>query len=171
MELTEIIKDIVDGYFSECVADGEIAEKDTYVREHLDGWSPSFSELHELVELAEEGLDNEGSYELNSKTGVRSGLAYLAWDAVCSRCHQAIDDAVKEHDLDLCDGISDSPPDGESDDYDGSHIDGLMVWRLPEWAVWKHVEELGLWADFTTICPPLGLDVMKQSIDDGDALE
>jgi hypothetical protein len=71
---------------------------------------------------------------------------------------------VKEHDLDLCGAVSDSPPyDHEPEEYGD---EGLCLWRQPEWAVWKHIEDLGFWADFTDINPPGGLDKMKDSIDE-----
>ena len=152
------VKDVVDNYFCVCIADGELMgddAKNRWITENIDGQSGRLDD-RELIDMADEGVEHYGSYTIEGKSTVRQALEFLAFYAIESKVHQRIQELVDEHELAECGGLSDSAP----FDHDPERIDDddLFYWRSPRWAVWKQVDELGLWADFTSDHEPTAVD-------------
>lgn len=167
MDADKWVTEVAESYFGECVGAGELmgeSEQYEWVTQTVDG--AGFGDLDDtaLIEMADKGLQSHGSFEISDKYTVRGALNTLAFYGLESGVNTRIRDLIGEHNLDLCDGLSDSPPfDTVAEDLDGD----FSLWRRPRWAVWKYVEELGLWADFTTIHPPSAIDRLGDAIENG----
>jgi hypothetical protein len=162
--MDEIVNVVVERFFSMCVSEGELVDEDArqqWLSENLDS---SFVWLgdKELIDMADEGLEHHGSFTIEGQSTVRQSLTFLAYYGIESNVNSAIQSSIDEHNLDECDGLSDSAP----FDHDPDHVDDdLCYWHRPRWAVWKQIDELGLWADFTKSNPPNAIERLRDAID------
>jgi len=161
------VDDVVADFFSTCAGDGEMmSEDDTndWVHETLDGYNYSQLDDGDLISLADEGLDEYGRLEIGGKDGggVRQALTTLAYYALSSRVNGEIYSKMKGYELEFDQKVSKHPPcDSDPEDY----INDLLLWRRPEWQVWQHVQELGLWIDRTDDNPPSAIDMMGEAVE------
>jgi hypothetical protein len=95
------IADIIEESFDHCLDREEMDEDySDWIHEHTDGtaWDQNV-DTDELIELADEGLENYGDYEVNSKDGFRSAITAMAYYGYTSKLGSEIWDWLNENDL------------------------------------------------------------------------
>lgn len=102
---------------------------------------------YDLIEAAEEGLEEMVEYSLSRRNGVREALTELANEGVQRAAREEIESTISGWGLDTCSDIRTTEPEGEEI---GPHPDDdeLTCYRSP-WGVWKHIEDHDLWLCFT----------------------
>jgi hypothetical protein len=161
------VDEVVGDFFSTCAGDGEMMSEDQtsdWVHETLDGYNYNQLDDGDLITLADEGLDEQGRMEIGGKNGggVRQALIVLAYYALSSKVNGQIYSQMRDYELEFDQKVANHPP---LDSAPENYLDDLLLWRQPDWQVWQHVQELGLWIDRTDDNPPSAIDMMGEAIE------
>ncbi len=95
------IADVIESYFDHCLDREEMDEDySDWLHQHLDGtaWDSGI-DADELIELADEGVEEFGECEVRQHGGFRSAISAMAYYGFTSRMGSEIWDWLTENDL------------------------------------------------------------------------
>lgn len=171
--------DVIEEFFDHCLDREEIDQDySDWVHEYTDGtaWDQNI-DLEELIDMADEGLENYGSYEVSEKEGgFRSAIASMAYYGYTSRLSSEIYDWLSTNDLDDESGkiTRDNPHEGEwYEENDGLYLyfsddeddDEYEFWELREVKIGEKTIEF--WLDVTDANEVNNIIRLKRAVERG----